>query len=225
MSTLGEEEDSMKSILLIAPPAAGKGTQSKLICDEYNITHISTGDLLRERICKNDDFALNLKEQMESGKLVSDDVILELLSDKLNLINEYVLDGFPRNLNQAKEYDNMLSKLNKKVNYAIYLKIDKEIAQKRIVGRTSCSNCGRVYNDLIEENMPKVSNKCDKCGNTLVKRSDDNVITFEKRYETYIRETEPLLNYYKSKGILYEVDSSLETTKVFEEIKSILGDN
>lgn len=215
----------MKSIILIAPPAAGKGTQSKLICDEYNMPHISTGDLLRERTSKNDEFALKLKEQMESGKLVSDDVILGLLSDKLNQIDEYVLDGFPRNLNQAKEYDNMLSKLNKKVNYAIYLKIDKETAKKRIVGRTSCSNCGSVYNDLIKENMPKVTNKCDKCGNTLVKRSDDNEITFEKRYETYISETEPLLNYYKEKGILYEVDSSLETTKVFEEIKSILGDN
>ena len=215
----------MKSIILIAPPAAGKGTQSKLICDEYNISHISTGDLLRERTSTNDEFALKLKEQMESGKLVSDEVILELLSNKLNRIDEYVLDGFPRNLNQAKEYDNMLSKLNKKVNYAIYLKIDKEIAKKRIVGRISCSKCGSVYNDLIEENMPKVANKCDKCGNTLIKRSDDNEITFEKRYETYISETEPLLNYYKEKGILCEVDSSLETTKVFEEIKSILGDN
>lgn len=215
----------MKSIILIAPPAAGKGTQSKLICDEYDIPHISTGDLLRERTSKNDEFALKLKEQMESGKLVSDEVILELLSDKLNQIDEYVLDGFPRNINQAREYDNMLSKLNKKVDYAIYLKIDKEIAKKRIIGRTSCSNCGSVYNELIEENMPKVANKCDKCGNILIKRSDDNEITFEKRYETYISETEPLLNYYKEKGILYEVDSSLETTKVFEEIKSILGDN
>lgn len=215
----------MKSIILIAPPAAGKGTQSKLICDEYDIPHISTGDLLRERTSKNDEFALKLKEQMESGKLVSDEVILELLSDKLNQIDEYVLDGFPRNINQAREYDNMLSKLNKKVDYAIYLKIDKEIAKKRIIGRTSCSNCGSVYNELIEENMPKVANKCDKCENILIKRSDDNEITFEKRYETYISETEPLLNYYKEKGILYEVDSSLETTKVFEEIKSILGDN
>lgn len=215
----------MKSIILIAPPAAGKGTQSKLICDEYDIPHISTGDLLRERTSKNDEFALKLKEQMESGKLVSDEVILELLSDKLNQIDEYVLDGFPRNINQAREYDNMLFKLNKKVDYAIYLKIDKEIAKKRIIGRTSCSNCGSVYNELIEENMPKVANKCDKCGNILIKRSDDNEITFEKRYETYISETEPLLNYYKEKGILYEVDSSLETTKVFEEIKSILGDN
>ena len=116
----------MKSIILIAPPAAGKGTQSKLICDEYDIPHISTGDLLRERTSKNDEFDLKLKEQMESGKLVSDEVILELLSDKLNQIDEYVLDGFPRNINQAREYDNMLSKLNKKVDYAIYLKIDKE---------------------------------------------------------------------------------------------------
>lgn len=215
----------MKSIIFIAPPAAGKGTQSMLICDKYNLTHISTGDLLREEIQSGNEFGKQIQEIMTTGSLVSDDIILELLTKKLsNIQNGYVLDGFPRNVNQAKKYDEMLNNNNQKLSYVIYLNLDKEIAKKRIIGRISCPTCGNVYNSIIEENKPQVNNICNNCQTTLIKREDDNEEIFEKRYDTYLKETEPLINYYKEKGILFEIDSSLPKNEIFKQICEVIDD-
>lgn len=216
----------MKNIIFIAPPAAGKGTQSKLVSKKYNIPHISTGDLLRNVINSGSELGKNIKAEIDKGYFVSDEIILELLKTRLNQDDcnaGYILDGFPRNLNQAKEYDNLLESLNKDVGYVILLDLDKEIAKKRIVGRLSCKNCGSVYNEYINEAMPKNKGICDKCNIELSRRSDDNEETFEERYNTYLKETEPLINYYQNKGCLYRVNSGVSLERIFEEIVRIIG--
>ncbi len=217
----------MKSIILLAPPAAGKGTQSELLCKKYGFVHISTGDLIREAVKKNDEMSTYLTAQMEAGKLVSDEIILKLLDMKLEeLSNEagIVLDGFPRNLEQvekAKQYPRLNATVGEDT-CVIYLNVDYDLALKRIVGRISCPKCGHVYNDLIAENQPIVKGICNDCQTTLTKRNDDNEETFKVRFETYLEQTEPLIDYYKAKGVLYEVDSSLPTAEVFKAIESIV---
>lgn len=212
----------MKSVIFIAPPAAGKGTQSTRLSKDFHLEHISTGDLLREEVKKGNQ---ELQKIMESGSLVSDDIILSILSKKLDTLESgYILDGFPRNLNQAITLDQMLEEKNTKIDYVIYLSLDKEIAKKRIVGRVSCPTCGNVYNTMIDGMNSKIDMICDDCSTTLVKRKDDNEETFDIRFNTYIKETEPLIEYYKNKGVLYQVDSSKETEQVYEDIKNILND-
>ena len=216
----------MKSIIFIAPPAAGKGTQSKLVSAKYNIPHISTGDLLRSVINSGSELGKSIKAEIDKGNLVSDELILDLLKTRLNqddTKNGYILDGFPRNLNQAKEYDNLLKSLNKELGYVILLDLDKETAKNRITGRLSCKTCGSVYNEYIEESKPKNKGLCDKCNTELSKRTDDNEETFEERYNTYLKETEPLINYYENKGCLYRVNSGVSLDSVFEEIVHIIG--
>ena len=161
---------------------------------------------------------------MESGNLVSDDIVLSVLSKKLDTVSNYVLDGFPRNLNQAIALDQILVEKNTKIDYVIYLSLDKETAKKRIVGRVSCPTCGNVYNTMIDGMNSKINMICDNCNSSLVKRNDDNEQTFDIRYDTYIKETEPLIEYYKNKGVLYQVDSSKESEQVYQDIKKIIYD-
>jgi len=216
----------LKSIIFIAPPAAGKGTQSKLVSKKYNIPHISTGDLLRNEIQTCSELGKSIKLEIDKGHFVSDEIIFDLLKNRLNqddCKNGYILDGFPRNLNQAREYDKMLESLNKDIGYVILLDLDKETAKKRIIGRLSCKNCGSVYNELIEDAMPKNKGVCDKCNLELSKRNDDNEETFEERFNTYLKETEPLINYYENKGCLYRVNSGVSLERIFEEIVRIIG--
>ncbi len=211
----------MKSIIFIAPPAAGKGTQSSRLSKEFNLEHISTGDLLREEVKKGN---TELKQMMESGSLVNDDIILTILKNKLETVNDYILDGFPRNLNQAIALDEMLKQNNAKIDAVIYLDLDKETAKKRIVGRVSCPKCGNVYNTMIDGMNSKVNMICDDCKSSLVKRSDDNEETFNVRFDTYMNETAPLIEYYQNKGNLYQIDSSKNPEEVYQEIKKVLYD-
>ncbi len=212
----------MKRIILLAAPAAGKGTQAKLICEKYNLEHISTGDLLRDCLKKDDDFSKKIKNIMESGKLVDDKIILELLNRKLSEIDGYVLDGFPRTIEQAESYDKLLSESSKLLTHVLYLNVDEEIAKKRIVGRLSCPKCGQVYNSLINENKPKIANICDNCSTELTKRKDDTEEVFDERLKVYNDSTKKLIDYYKNKNVLYEIDSNLSTDDVFKQIEKIL---
>lgn len=209
------------NIILLAPPAAGKGTQSSKIVSFYHLKHISTGDLLRNCLKKNDDLASSLREAMNAGKLVSDEIILKLIENEL-VDSDYegvVLDGFPRNLTQAKKYEELLNKLNQTLDLVLYLDTEKEVLEKRIVGRRTCSSCGRIYNVMIEEEKPKVEELCDNCNISLTHREDDNSETFTKRFETYMKETEPLIQFYENKGILRRIDASLSTEEVFNLIR------
>ncbi len=179
----------MKNIIFIAPPAAGKGTQAKLLAEKYNIPHISTGDLLREEIAKSTDLGLKIENIMETGALVSDEIITELLKKRLvksDCDNGYILDGYPRNLEQAKIYDELLKEINRELGIVIFLDIDRELAMKRTLSRIICSNCGTSYNLIVESLKPKKANVCDKCNSDLKVRSDDNEKTFINRFNTYV---------------------------------------
>lgn len=218
----------MKNIILIAAPAAGKGTEASLIKEEFNIPHISTGDLLRNVTKSTDSKFEKIKEILASGKLVNDDIVLELIKDRISkedCNNGYILDGFPRNIEQAKSYDKILNDLNKDLGIVVVIDIDKEIAKSRISGRVSCSKCGKVYNINNEEMKPKQYGICDTCNSELVKRSDDNEETYEERYNSYVEKTEPLINYYEQKGVLYHVDGSISKDNTHTQIKKILGSN
>lgn len=210
----------MRSILFIAPPAAGKGTQAELIAREYKIPHISTGDLLR----KANDPQIN--EIMKDGTLVDTRFTIELLKKRLmqgDCGNGYILDGFPRTVEQATAYEAMLTSLGIPEGIVIVIDVDKEISRKRIVGREICPNCEEIYNELFSSKKPKVKGICDKCGRTLTKRIDDNNETFENRYSIYESETEPLIEYYKNKGNLYHVNGEDGEKQTFMQIEKIIG--
>ena len=214
----------MKNIIFIAPPAAGKGTQSELLCNKYGLLHISTGDLLREESKKETELGKEIKDKMSTGKLIDDAVIIELLKNKLIEIGNksIILDGFPRTVVQAEAYDDMLDELDLDLGYVIVLDVDKELLEKRIVGRVSCPNCGNVYNELIEESKPMQEGLCNNCHTELVKRNDDNSESFKVRYETYLNTTKPLISYYESKGCLYHVDGNSSKHQIFDNIVNIL---
>jgi len=213
------------NIILLAPPAAGKGTQSEILKKEYNLNHISTGDLLRSAAKEDNDFGRNLKEVMESGKLVTDDIVLEVFNryldttDNLNLL----LDGFPRNIYQASKLDEILEKRNSKVDYVFLLDVPKEILADRITGRRLCRSCGRVYNVNIDKLKPVKNGVCDDCGGELYQRTDDNTETFETRYNEYLEQTHPLVAYYENKNVLKKIESTQTVEETFNQIKEIIN--
>ena len=218
----------MMNIILVAPPAAGKGTQSKLISSAYNIPHISTGDLLRDEVASGSALGQSLKHEMDRGCLISDDTMVNLLRTRITQVdcnNGYVLDGYPRNVEQAIIYDNMVRELGMNVGIVIFMDIDKDIALKRTLSRSICSGCGASYNKDVPGLSPRNEGFCDKCGYTLEIRSDDSMETAITRYDTYLTQTRPLIDYYRSMGILREL-KVLETDAiddVFNKIKSIIG--
>lgn len=216
----------MRNIIFIAPPAAGKGTMSEILMDKYGYKHISTGDILREMAKSDDEAGIKLKDMLASGVLVPDEIVYEALRRRL-LMNDlsagYILDGFPRNLEQAMEYENILSETNKDLGVVIFLDTPKEILEKRIVGRRLCKNCGATYNVLTGVNTPKKEGICDKCGNILYQRSDDNAESFNTRYETFAQKTYPLLDFYEKKKVLYRV-KSVDIDNTIKEIEAIIHD-
>lgn len=210
------------NIILIAPPAAGKGTQSEFICKKYDLFHISTGSLLRETISNGD--PLMISDKMKKGNLISDDIITSLIRNKLFSVDSFVLDGFPRNVNQAKLLDEILEKGHKKIDYVIYLSLDKKLGEQRIIGRRSCPKCRKVYNIYANELKLLNENICDDCKEQLIIREDDNKETFENRYKIYKDQTEPLIDYYRQKSILYEINANQDKFEIFREITNLLGE-
>lgn len=216
----------MKSIIFIAPPAAGKGTQAKMVSEKYHLPHISTGDLLRAASKEDTELGHFIHEQLSTGGLVDDEVTIKLLKERLSkddCNNGYILDGFPRDVEQAIAYDELLENLHKELGHVIVLDLDKKTAMDRIVGRLSCSNCGAVYNSLYENMKPKEEGMCDHCNSPLSQRADDNAETFEHRFDTYLKRTEPLIDYYEKKGVVSHVYSGDAKEIVFSNIEKILG--
>lgn len=215
----------MKNIIFIAPPAAGKGTISEMIENRFHLPHISTGDLLRDEIAHMTKLGLEIKDTMARGEFVSDEVITKLLKKRLSskdVKKGYILDGYPRNLNQAKEYDKLLVELSFDMGKVIYLVIDKETACKRALSRVVCKSCGATYNLSNPDLSPVREGICDHCNNELSVRSDDNEETFKARFDTYMKETYPLIEYYRSKNNLIEIDASKSPNEIFEEIKKVI---
>ena len=218
----------MKNIIFIAPPAAGKGTQSKLVSLAYNIPHISTGDLLRDEVATGSVMGKFLQSEMNKGGLISDDTMINLLRNRISKVDcnqGYILDGYPRNVEQAKIYDTMMHELGRDIGIVIFMDIDKDLALKRTVGRIICSSCGASYNKDVESLKPKMDGICDKCGHTLTVRSDDTIETAQIRYDTYMKETAPLIEYYRQKGNLKELKIFEDDTTedVFNKIKLLIG--
>ncbi|MDD2625410.1 MAG: nucleoside monophosphate kinase [Tenericutes bacterium] len=209
----------MMNIILIAPPAAGKGTHSATLKEKYGLSHISTGDLLREVAVKDKDIA----DKIAKGELISDEIVYTLLENKIIEINSskgHIFDGFPRTLNQAIEVDNILKKFNQKVDVVIYLDIEKDVAMKRVLGRLTCSNCGEIYNIYRDTFINE--NHCNKCNSILIKRNDDNEETFTKRFNTYLEKTQPLIDFYKNRGLLKNVKCQKTQEETFKLIENII---
>lgn len=213
------------NIVFIAPPAAGKGTLSSMLKEKYGYVHISAGDLLRN-VTPESSVYEEIQETLKSGGLVKESIIITLLKEKLLSIDEnvsFILDGFPRNLDQAFAFADLLRDVNKTVDKAIYLDVDIDTAKRRILGRLSCPKCKRDYNSLTGFNTPKVENMCDDCHVELLKRSDDNEESFKKRYKTYMTQTEPVIKFFEDLNILVRLDATKEANETFEELVSVLG--
>ena len=212
------------NIILLAPPAAGKGTQAELLIDKYNFDYISTGAILRKAASCDDEFGNNLKEVLKSGKLVDDEIVLDVLKRHLDNIdhNNILLDGFPRNIYQAENLDEILRNLGSQIDYVFLLNVEKYVLIDRIIGRRLCEQCGSIYNVNIDSSKPKKDSICDKCGGSLYQRKDDNLETFKTRYDEFTKQTTPLITYYKNKNNLYEIDSSIDKEETFRQILSII---
>lgn len=216
----------MENIIFIAPPAAGKGTQADLVVQKYGIPHISVGDILREISKEDTEIGHYVFETLSGGGLVKDEITYQLIEDRLkkdDCKDGYIIDGFPRTLNQALEYDKILSRLGYKIGKVIYINISEKTLEKRITGRRVCENCKMVYNINEPSSMPTLETVCDNCGGRLYQRNDDNLAAFQTRYKTYKDKTEPLLEYYKELNALYEINGEDSIENVFKEIDKIIS--
>ena len=216
----------MKNIMFIAPPAAGKGTQAELVVEKYHIPHISTGDILREVSKEDSEIGKYVQETIASGELVKDDITYQLIEDRLqkeDCKKGFIIDGFPRNIDQAYQYDKILDKLGYEVGNVILINIDRKTLEKRITGRRICEKCNAIYNINDENSSPKQESICDECGGKLYQRTDDNLESFNKRYETYLSKTEPIIKHYKDMGVLKEVDGNDTIENIFQSIDKIIS--
>ena len=213
----------MKNVIFIAPPAAGKGTQSELLVSEFNYNHISTGDLLREKQNDGTELGEMIKEMLKSGALVEDSLVTELLKEKLSRINgPFILDGYPRNIKQANILEILLKLLDLNIDAVIYLNVDCDLAMKRALGRLSCPKCNKIYHKYNESTKPKIDGLCDECKVELISRSDDNEESFKIRFATYIENTEPLLDFYRNLGKLVVINKNDTPEETFMEVKKVI---
>lgn len=200
------------NLIFLGPPGCGKGTQAAILEKKLGFLHASTGDLLREITCENSDLASEIKEIITSGSLVTDEKVNEIVESyyyKNKDANGIILDGYPRNAEQAEFLKKLLDSFGKKVDRVFYLDVDEDVVIKRIVGRYSCKNCGAVYNRNY--NNTKIENECDVCHNhDFCTRSDDNEEVVKHRLDVYQQSTAPLLEYYKDILIKISADNSLD---------------
>jgi adenylate kinase len=213
------------TIILLGPPGAGKGTQAKRLETGRGMIQLSTGDMLRAAVAAGTELGQKAKEVMDAGKLVSDDLMIGLISERLDqddTKNGFILDGFPRTTAQAHALDVMLETKGLALDYVIELRVDDAALVARIVGRYTCAKCGQGYHDTFQK--PKQDGVCDVCGSTEFKRrADDNAETVTSRLEAYHKQTAPIIPYYENAGKLKTVDGMAEIDEVTREIEAILG--
>jgi len=208
-------------IILLGPPGSGKGTQADKIRDMLKIPHISTGDMLREAIKNNSPIGKEVKQYLDSGKLVPDETIIKLISQRTNQTDcekGFILDGFPRTINQAKGLDLILNQMKRKIDKVINMAVSEEILVERLSGRRTCSKCGAPYH--IKYRPPEKENICNKCGGKLYQRDDDKPETIKQRFQVYQQQTAPLLDYYKKVVINVNGDENID--KISNRIASII---
>ena len=212
-------------IILLGPPGCGKGTQAQKLIHEFGFVQLSTGDMLRAAIRKGTEIGLRAKSIVDKGELVSDEIVIGIVRERIfskECELGYMLDGFPRTLAQAEKLDQILSDRNQNIDLVIRLCVPDEMLIRRIAGRRFHINSGRSYN--IEYNPPKIEGKDDFTGEKLVQREDDKEEIVESRLRTYYELTEPLVEYYKKKGMLKEIDGTGSPVNIYSEIKQILND-
>jgi len=199
-------------IVLLGPPGSGKGTQTERLCAELGFTKISTGDLLREAVRNNTPLGVKAKGYMDSGKLVPNELVVDLVKEKLKAVKGgVILDGFPRSLEQAQLLDKFA-----KVDLVVDIVVNEDNLVKRLTMRRTCKDCSCVYH--LEYNPPKVGDECDKCHGPLYQRSDDTERTVRERLNVYKESTLPLTKYYQEKGILKQVDGEGDIAEVYKRI-------
>ena len=211
-------------IVMLGAPGAGKGTQAKMIAEEYGIPHVSTGDIFRANIKNGTQLGMEAKQYMDKGLLVPDELTVKILLDRVaqdDCKNGYVLDGFPRTIPQAEVLDKALVELGDGIDYAINVDVPDSHIVKRMGGRRACLSCGATYH--IEHIPPKTEGICDTCGQELVLRDDDKPETVQNRLNVYHEQTQPLIDFYQAKGVLKTVDGTRDMKEVFAAIKEILS--
>ncbi|KEO60893.1 adenylate kinase [Thioclava indica] len=211
-------------LILLGPPGAGKGTQARMLEDKFGLVQLSTGDLLRAAVAEGTPAGKAAKAVMEEGGLVSDEIVLAILRDRLaqpDVARGIILDGFPRTAGQAADLDKLLHHTGQNVNAAISLEVDDEAMITRVAGRYTCAKCGEGYHDEFKQ--PEVAGVCDKCGGTDFKRrADDNAETARARLEAYHAQTAPLIAHYRALGVLQEIDAMGSIDKIAADLGSVV---
>lgn len=212
------------NLILLGPPGAGKGTQAKILEDSRGLKQLSTGDMLRAAVAAGTEHGKRAKEVMARGDLVSDDIVVSIIAERLeapDVRKGFILDGFPRNTAQAEALGAMLKAKGLKLDAVIEMKVDDAALITRIAGRYSCAKCGKGYHDQFEK--PRVAGVCDACGGTeFTRRPDDNEATVRGRLEVYNKQTAPLVDYYRSVGLLKTIDGMAEIQEVTRQIGKVL---
>jgi adenylate kinase len=211
------------NLILLGPPGAGKGTQAKMIAAKYDLPHISTGDMFREAVQSGSELGQRLKSYMVSGKLVPDEVVIDVVRERLSrqdCARGFLLDGFPRTVPQAKELDRILAQAQRKIDAVLNIYLNDEEIVKRLSSRRVCGSCGASYN-LISQ-PPKADNICDVCGKQLIHRPDETPETVRNRLKVYNEQTSPLIEYYTQQAVLFKIDGSQKQDKVFGSITAIV---
>ena len=210
------------NIILFGPPGAGKGTQANNIVNNFNLHKVSAGDLLRTEVENNTNVGIEIKDTLEKGLFVSDDIINDLILKFLSnnkYFNRLIFDGYPRNLDQANNLDLQLKKYNQKISCVLSLTVDKESIIKRISGRQICTNCGLIFNKYF---LPSTKNNHDCDPKFLTTRFDDTEKTIINRFDTYLDKTLPILNFYKKQNLLHEINGMKKIDQIYEEIQAII---
>ncbi|MBM3548206.1 MAG: adenylate kinase [Alphaproteobacteria bacterium] len=213
------------NLILLGPPGAGKGTQARKLQDERGLIQLSTGDMLRAAVKSGSEIGRKAKAVMDAGKLVSDDIMIAMIEERISQPDcdkGFILDGFPRTEAQAQALDAMLGRKGLKLDHVIEMAVDEKALTERIVGRYTCAKCGAGYHDSFQK--PKVAGICDVCGGKeFTRRADDNAETVRTRLEAYRKQTQPILPYYRAKGVLKSVDGMAEIDEVARQIGAVLS--
>jgi adenylate kinase len=211
-------------IILLGAPGAGKGTQAVMMAEKLKLVQVASGDLFRQALAQQTDLGKKAKVYMDKGQLVPDEITIQMVLErlaKLDCKNGAILDGFPRNIQQAQALDKALAPQSKAIDKVVYIKVSEGELLKRLSGRWICRRCQTPYHEI--DNPPKVKGKCDRCGGELYQRDDDNVETVKKRLEVYFAETSPLIDHYKKAGKLLEINGEGSTNAVNRRIIDALG--
>lgn len=212
------------NILIMGPAGAGKGTMSDRIIQDYGVLHISTGDMLRENVRNNTELGLQAKSYMDAGQLVPDDLIIAMVKERIQKPDAnkgYLLDGFPRTLVQAENFEKISNSIQKAIDIVIALDVEFDTLARRITGRRICPNCKEIYH--IDSKPTKVDGICDKCGTQVIQRSDDTIEQLKVRMDGYENSTKPVIDYYSEKGLVVHIDASLNPDEVYAQVKEALG--